>query len=458
MATIALCMIAKNEERFIKNAIDSVKPIADEIIVVDTGSQDTTQAIAKQSGAVVYDFQWQNDFSKAKNFALSKAKSEWILFLDADECISKQDISDIRKVIEGLKTQQKEREEIVAFSFVSRHYTMQENTTQDNANNTNNPRYAGWHRLTKEEKEQLTEEFPIFDAFDGYYDVNYITRLFKSHKCIYFTGEVHEQVDVSIQKWGNEEPNQLKTIVQCPIPIHHLHFLKKQDYVKEKQQIYFELSKEKIKQGPDAKISLDLAVGYLIFENNKDKSFACLKDAVLAQDNEKDNSNNNKRKMQIVDELFAKNRKLRALYILMAMIDINKHDKNSLFNLAKAYYLIKAYRAAIIVLKRMFDAAPHELLVIEYLGVCYDNIRYTDDAIRVFEHGIIVQPKNPVFYFNLGALYEKVKKWDKAIAAFERAIAYGHQLKSQLPKRIEFLKGVKESQNIQYNINIGDVK
>lgn len=440
-------MIAKNEEKFIKNAIESGKPFVSEIIVVDTGSEDDTRKIAQECGATVYDFQWQDDFSKAKNFALSMAKADWVLFLDADECLSKQDVEDLKKLLNDLKSQEKEGEEIVAFSFVSRHYTPKAYSAK----------YAAWHALSTEEKGQLVKESPLFASFEGYYDVLFITRLFKNHKKIYFTGAVHEQVDHSIQQWGLEDPSHPKTIVQCPIPIHHLHFLKKQEFVEDKQRRYFELSKEKIKQGPDAKISLDLAVGYVLFENDMETSFACIKDAVLAQGATEQNQKQIQEKMQLVEMLVAKNRHLRALHILMTLLDLKQHDRNSVFNLAKAYYQRKVYRAAIVVLKQLFEASPHDPLVIEYLGVCYDNIKYVDDAIRVFEHGIVVHPKNPTFYFNVGALYEKAKAWDKAIAAFGRAIQYNHLLKGQLQKRIGMLQQLKAGQQVKYTINIGDI-
>ncbi|MGE5402545.1 MAG: glycosyltransferase, partial [Ignavibacteriales bacterium] len=66
-------MIVKNEERYLQECLDSVKAIADEIIIVDTGSTDRTVQIAEQAGAKVYNFIWVNDFSAARNFALSKS-------------------------------------------------------------------------------------------------------------------------------------------------------------------------------------------------------------------------------------------------------------------------------------------------------------------------------------------------------------------------------------------------
>lgn len=85
MATITLSMIARDEEAFIASAIESVKDVVDEIIVVDTGSKDRTPAIARELGAKVLHFDWKDDFSAARNFGLKEVTSDWVLVLDADE-------------------------------------------------------------------------------------------------------------------------------------------------------------------------------------------------------------------------------------------------------------------------------------------------------------------------------------------------------------------------------------
>ncbi len=79
------CYIVKNEEKNIGKSIASLQGMYDELIVVDTGSTDNTVNEAEKYGAQIYHFQWQNDFSKARNYALSKAAGDWIIFLDADE-------------------------------------------------------------------------------------------------------------------------------------------------------------------------------------------------------------------------------------------------------------------------------------------------------------------------------------------------------------------------------------
>ncbi|WP_026766467.1 DUF5672 family protein [Selenomonas ruminantium] len=82
---ISACYIVKDEEQNLGKSILSLQGIYDELIVVDTGSTDNTIAIAQKYGAQIDYFTWQNDFSLARNFTLSKATGDWIIFLDADE-------------------------------------------------------------------------------------------------------------------------------------------------------------------------------------------------------------------------------------------------------------------------------------------------------------------------------------------------------------------------------------
>ncbi len=82
---ISACMIVKDEEELLPNCLQSIRDVADEIIVVDTGSSDRTVEIAKSYGAKVYHHLWENDFSKHRNQSISYATGEWILIIDADE-------------------------------------------------------------------------------------------------------------------------------------------------------------------------------------------------------------------------------------------------------------------------------------------------------------------------------------------------------------------------------------
>lgn len=89
--SITLCMIVKNEEASLARCLDSVNGIADEIVIVDTGSTDRTRQIASRYTDRIVDFEWVDDFAAARNFAFDQAKSEYILWLDADDVFEPED-------------------------------------------------------------------------------------------------------------------------------------------------------------------------------------------------------------------------------------------------------------------------------------------------------------------------------------------------------------------------------
>ncbi|MCR5032756.1 MAG: glycosyltransferase family 2 protein [Lachnospiraceae bacterium] len=90
MITVSVCMIVKNEEAVLKRCLDSLQGIADEIIIADTGSTDSTKEIARQYTDKVYDFAWTGSFSDARNFVFSKAACDYIYSADADEVIDEE--------------------------------------------------------------------------------------------------------------------------------------------------------------------------------------------------------------------------------------------------------------------------------------------------------------------------------------------------------------------------------
>ena len=104
---LSACVITKNEEENIGTWLASMKKIADEMIVVDTGSTDRTVEMAKEAGARVFHHTWQNDFAAAKNAALEKAEGDWILFLDADEYFSPQTLPKVRPLLEKVEASPK---------------------------------------------------------------------------------------------------------------------------------------------------------------------------------------------------------------------------------------------------------------------------------------------------------------------------------------------------------------
>ena len=82
---LSLCMIIKNEEEHLGECLESTRAFIDELIVVDTGSTDSSVAIARQHGASVFFHKWENDFARHRNQSISYATGDWILILDGDE-------------------------------------------------------------------------------------------------------------------------------------------------------------------------------------------------------------------------------------------------------------------------------------------------------------------------------------------------------------------------------------
>lgn len=100
---VSAVLIVKDEEEILDNALKSVKDF-DEIVVVDTGSTDSTVDIAKKYTDAIYHFPWCDDFSAARNFAISKATGDWIYSIDADHTLL-SDVDEVRKEAERAESE-----------------------------------------------------------------------------------------------------------------------------------------------------------------------------------------------------------------------------------------------------------------------------------------------------------------------------------------------------------------
>lgn len=102
MPKLSVCMMVKNEEEFIQGCLDSIDPIADEIIVVDTGSTDKTiEIVSKYDKVKLYHHPWEDNFSLHRNQSISYATGDWLFFIDADEKVF-GDLEKFKKALDGI--------------------------------------------------------------------------------------------------------------------------------------------------------------------------------------------------------------------------------------------------------------------------------------------------------------------------------------------------------------------
>lgn len=102
MQTISLCMIVRNEEKNLERCLSSIGDLVDEIVIVDTGSTDRTKEIAHKYTDQVFDFEWIDDFAKARNYSFAQATMDYIIWLDGDDVLLPDDRDGFKRLKESL--------------------------------------------------------------------------------------------------------------------------------------------------------------------------------------------------------------------------------------------------------------------------------------------------------------------------------------------------------------------
>jgi glycosyltransferase involved in cell wall biosynthesis len=99
----SICIIAKNEQSTLPRCLESIAGLADEVILVDTGSTDRTKELGAGLGARVFDFPWCDSFAAARNECLKHATGQWILTLDADDFVDEDNCQKLRRLLDELR-------------------------------------------------------------------------------------------------------------------------------------------------------------------------------------------------------------------------------------------------------------------------------------------------------------------------------------------------------------------
>src|SRR5712691_982145 len=223
---ISLCMIVKNEQDWVEAAVHSVSSIVSEVIIVDTGSTDSTLDRIQALGVSPLKFEWSDSFAEARNASLEAATQPWILVLDADERIAPGDLAQIVRVTEQTGAD--------GYHLIQRNYVFGNQA-------------PGWTRNAGDYKEGK--------SYAGYVD-NPLIRLFRNSRDLRFHGAVHEIIDPT------RLPSQFK-FSTIPAVIHHYGKVRGEERVQAKQRFYLALGLKKIEEDPaNAKAYFDLGIQY----------------------------------------------------------------------------------------------------------------------------------------------------------------------------------------------------
>jgi len=238
---LSLCMIVKDEEYFLDQCLSAATNHVDEIIVVDTGSTDSTREIAARYTDKVFEFAWDNDFSNARNFSLAQARGDWILVLDADEVISGPDLEAMRVVIAS--------SELDGYFLVRRDYN-------------NNALEGGWV--------SVQEETPLSKGYRGYHK-HPVCRVFRNRKDIRYRGLVHERID-----WSLPEEVQGK----LDVTIHHYVDDNPDKNRVARQLSYLDYMERELEDHPDGRLHSITGVTYLRYKEDYRRAIQHLRKAV----------------------------------------------------------------------------------------------------------------------------------------------------------------------------------
>lgn len=235
---LTAAIIVKNEELHISRCLKSLQGVADEIVLIDTGSTDRTLSIVRFLDIPhlkLGKFEWVNDFSKARNYALDRSNGDWVLWIDADEELTSESIPAIQRALVR-------------------------------------PQFGGYN-------------IKIINYTDDYNDRETYThspiRLFKHNKLIRFEGKIHEQIGGSIEALG------LKTASLEGATLRHYGYRPSEMVRKEKIKRFLTMLEQEVKENPSNGFHwFNLANTYCVAERLEEQEHAAKMAVKLLPDND----------------------------------------------------------------------------------------------------------------------------------------------------------------------------
>ena len=379
---LSACLIVKNEEQRLPQCLESLRSLVDEIIIVDTGSSDRTISIAKKYQARVFHFDWCDDFSQVRNYAIAQAKGKWILVIDADEVLEQGAIATLQEVIQ--------RDDCLAVNL-------------------------------------LRSEI---DAKQAPYSL--VLRLFRNHPAITFTGLYHESIDQSVVALQAQEPHWQVLNVEVPVLLHY-GYTDSEIQLKHKYEFAKQLMHKHLEAFPNDSYMLNkLGALYISSPQDRDRNLGIellQKGLALLEDAKEPNLiccelhyHLGLAYHQNADWELAKN-----AYEQVIALDVPNLVKLSAYlNLGNIYQELNQ-REAIAYFEKATQIAPNFAQGHFNYGIALKTSGRFTDAIAAYQQAIALEPNYAEAHQNLGVVLMKVGYFPEAIASFTRAIQLHEQ-------------------------------
>ena len=383
-AGISLCMIVKNEERFLEQCLASVKDAVDEINIVDTGSTDRTIEIARAYGANVQEHAWRNDFAWARNKALDMATRRWVLQLDADEELLPESIEALRQI-----------------ASAPSHL------------------HGVWLRCIN-----------ASDRYRGGGTISHaIIRIFPNHPRVRFHGSIHEFPSV------DDSPLSMPAVV-APIKIVHHGYLADVVADRKKYQRNMEIIEQSVKDHPDDAFHW-YNLGMTAHLNGENERAApalekmwelCLEHGMRAF-----TANG----LQILADVYSEHLgdPEKGLTYALECLKRSPRYANAHFSAGKAYFLLKRYdESREMYLKAIDDGQYLERQFVvddevpQWKAQCEIGSTYAEQgdharALEWFDKGMANRPAIQPLRINRAKALEQLERFDEAQAGFESLFA-----------------------------------
>lgn len=380
---ISACLITKNEQNNLHRCLSSLKGVVDEIIVVDTGSEDDTLRIAVEFNCNIFHFDWSDDFAKARNFSISKAANKFILIIDADEVL--QTIN--------LRSYLSQYEDFEGGFFVNIFSTSKNSEGIENKFNSRQ------------------------------------IRIFSNFKNIYFKGKVHEQVIDSIL-------NQGMLLKESSVNISHYGYdcdakalrnknirnlkLIEQELKLNPKNYYYKIHKSKtlyalgeLQKSKDLLLNMlsdglsdnlliyqinNILGGIFIKENNLKEAVKCFKESSIA------NPNQIYSFYKLADIFYSKKKYIEAAAILEIIIKNISSDNLSddfiinpneiIFKIAKLYIISNKYQSALEILnnENLYNKNDVNILILK--ANAYFKINNYTKAMEIINFAAQLKPES----------------------------------------------------------------